>query len=180
MNSKWILPLALLAAVACGKDNDKRTQQQEFETVEEGSAAGVTANLSGPGESLPPITSTNADTTSAFAIDPNVAPTATQPEVMAGTLPLPPMTSASKPIYVPPVQTTPRPVTPEPKPEPEPVQPPPTNTDTATTQPPPPTQTDTAPPPEDAPEEPTTKTDTTATEAPPPPPPYAAPRSAGL
>src|SRR6185503_709579 len=80
---------------ACGGSSAKRSQQQhEYEVVQEGSAAGVTSTIQGPGETLPPITGTNADTTTAFALNPNPVPPAAPsptPGSIAGTLP--PMTA---------------------------------------------------------------------------------------
>jgi hypothetical protein len=64
MNTKLMYGLLLVAlSVSCGGRDSARSQQQ-YETVEEGSAAGVTSTIHGPGETLPPITGTNADTTS--------------------------------------------------------------------------------------------------------------------
>jgi hypothetical protein len=181
MKTKLMLSFVVAAAVACGGDGDKRASQQAYETVQEGSAAGVTGTINGPGEVLPPITGTNADTTTAFGINPATAATTATQTTYPNTLP-PPMTSAvpapPPPVYVPPAQPAPRP---EPVRTPAP-QPPPTNTDTATTQPPP-TQTDTAPPPSKQPKEqeqeepepePTQTDTTTTTQEPPPPPPHAA------
>ena len=79
MNSKSIiLAVLVLATAACGGRNSARNaaQQQQYETVQEGSAVGVTSTIHGPGETLPPITDTNADTTTDFALDPNALPPA--------------------------------------------------------------------------------------------------------
>jgi hypothetical protein len=157
MKSKLILSmiLVLIAAACGGRSRAGNAVQQNYETVEEGSASGVTSTIHGPGESLPPITETNADTTTAFALNPNVLPpsqTGTYPPPQA----LPPMTSASttpqpapRPVASPPPTPQPRP---EPPPEPERAEPqppepiPPTNTDTTatTTAPPPPPADDTS------------------------------------
>ncbi|HKR65382.1 MAG TPA: hypothetical protein VJZ00_16740 [Thermoanaerobaculia bacterium] len=184
--------IAVLIASACGRNSVRRDQKQ-YETVQEGSASGVTSTIQGPGETLPPITGTNADTTTAFALDPNAAATTTSatPGAIAGTLPPPSYSSpGSVPTYTPEQQqprrviTYPPPVA-QPTPQPQPTQtaeptpaPPPTNTDTATaTQPPPPADEKPKPeekpkPKEDAPPPPeNTDTAATSTEAPPPPPP---------
>ncbi len=165
MKKTLIYPLIFVGfwGVACGGDGARRgNQTAAYETVQEGSAAGVTSTIQGPGEALPPITGTNADTTTAFSIDPNVASAAAPAPTpgsgtLAGTLPSQPaypqpMTSASepRPAYVPrqpqqqqPQQTQQRsyPVQ-QPQPQqrpleqerPEPQQPP--ATDTAATTPP--------------------------------------------
>jgi hypothetical protein len=94
MKTRLLIPMLLVAwvGVACGGDGSRR-DQQEYETVEEGSAAGVTSTIHGPGEVLPPITNTNADTTTAFTIDPNAV--ATAPAV--GTAPKPEPAPAPSP-----------------------------------------------------------------------------------
>jgi len=127
--ARLITPFALAAfLVSCGGNAAKR-KQHEYEVVEEGSASGVTATIQGPGETLPPITGTNADTTTAFVLDTNAVAATTTGAAL--TPPQPPQ---------------------PPPPPPEP--PPPTDTattdtaatDTATTTAPP-TQTDTVSPP---------------------------------
>jgi len=152
MKRQLMCPLifAGLVGVACRGDDSRRGAQQSYETVEEGSAAGVTSTIHGPGEVLPPVTSTDADTTTAFTFDPNAIDTAPSPMTTTFTPP---------PAYPSPqTSASPTPQRPVPKPEPEPEPEPAPPTDTA-----PPTQTDTnAPPPEqEEPEE----------EEPPPPPP---------
>jgi len=177
MKTKLIYPMVLVVfAGACGgRDGARSAAQKQYETVQEGSAAGVTSTIHGPGEMVPPITGTNADTTTAFTLDPNMvaaAPPPQQPAHPAGTLPPPMMSGSAAPIAQPqpqarPVQQQPRqpqPITQpqqqaEPQPEPQP-QPQPT-TDTATT-----TTTTTTPPPQPPP-----ATTTTAEPAPAPPPP---------
>lgn len=166
MKNKLIFPLIFVVfGVACGGDDGaRRGSQQSYEVVQEGSASGVTSTIQGPGETLPPLTGTNADTTTAFSIDPNAvagAPVAQQtPGTLAGAMPSypPPMTSSTTrpPVnYTPPAQQA-QPVTRMPSSQPrtqpapsyppqqEPAQQPPPATDTTvTTQPP----TNTAPPP---------------------------------
>ena len=169
--------LVLLASFAACGGGDRKAQQ-DYEVIEEGSAGGVASSIAGPGEALPPITGTNAGTTSAFSIDPDSVPEAETGSI-AETLP--PMTSAAPPAAAPaaeppaaqpPSSTAPRtiPAVPQPQPtepvpsepeleEPEPEEPLPPDTTN------PPTQTDTNPPPPQ-----------TDTQEPPPPPPPARPR----
>src|SRR5712691_9545272 len=125
-----------------------RKEQQQYEVVQEGQASGVASTINAPGETIPPpMTGTNADTTSNFTI-PQVSTTSTaptQPGTIAGTLPQN-AGGTTMPGY-------PRDAQPRPKPRPTP------RTDTATTstgvegaQPPPASSTlpptvDTAPPP---------------------------------
>ena len=157
---------ALLAG--CGRSGVHQ-KQHEYEVVQEGSATGVTSTIQGPGETLPPITGTNADTTTAFTINPNTAsaPPPLPPLVPAypGAPIPPPMTSAT-PIPPPrprPTQAPPPPAPTQTEPAREPAAPPPADT-VEPTPPPPPTDTTTTPPAE----KPPTQTDTVA---PPPPPP---------
>ncbi|HET8797699.1 MAG TPA: hypothetical protein VFO89_08430 [Thermoanaerobaculia bacterium] len=200
---KTIIPIALIAVglAACGSDGRRSAKHQDYETVQEGSASGVTAAIRGPGETLPPITGTNADTTTAFGIDPSRVPAAPQPGTVAETFPPPARSVDPSSPQVPPPMTSatpapepaprPRPIAPRPQPEPQPVPTEPEQTDTTATEPPPPppTQTDTIapPPPVDA-EKPKKKeprkekppkkhdddtppSDTSEAEEPPPPPP---------
>ncbi len=105
MAMRKVLPLLLLIA-ACNRESGTLTRdQKEYETVQEGSALGVTSTVVVPGEVLPPLTGTNADTTTAFTLPTTlIPPTDTQqPGTLAGTLPAPP------PAYVPPPVRTPDP-----------------------------------------------------------------------
>ncbi|HEV7768921.1 MAG TPA: hypothetical protein VGQ76_28260 [Thermoanaerobaculia bacterium] len=171
MKSKLILPAVLLfTTAACGgRDGARSATQQQYETVQEGSAAGVTANIGGPGETLPPITGTDMDTTTALALNPNILPPGTPAPAPTSTYP-PPMTSAAMPTQPAPV---PRPVAPAPQPvtqSPSPVQPPPPVkaepaepvTDTTAT---------TTAPAEEPPPPPAEENSEQAEEPPPPPPP---------
>lgn len=180
--------LVVLAAVACGGRDDAKKQDPNYETVQEGQAAGVTSTIHGPGETVPPMTGTNADTTSAFTINPALATApATPPGTLAGTLPSQPYGGTVSPGYVP--RTAPsaqqqaQPAITQPTSEPQrdnttstamnpattttTAEPVPTTSNPAPPTepaPPPPTQTHTdAPPPE--------KSDTTQTDTAPPPPP---------
>jgi hypothetical protein len=185
----------LFALAACHRDSVRRGADKTFETVEEGQAAGVTSTIHGPGETPPPMTGTNVDTTSAFALDPALTTgPATPPGTLAGTLPTQPYGGMGGPGYRPPPFTA-APTPAQPTTQPAPVQQPPARdvpTDTATTalpptttseapptetaEPaPPPTQTDTVPAPSEKPkpadEKPPEQTDTQKSEPPPPPPP---------
>jgi hypothetical protein len=115
MKNKLIYPLIFVVfGVACGGDDGvRRGSQQGYEVVQEGSASGVTSTIQGPGETLPPLTGTNADTTTAFSIDPNAVAGAPAPQqtpgTLAGAMPSypPPMTSSTTrpPVnYTPPAQ----------------------------------------------------------------------------
>ena len=175
MTNKLIYPIVVVVfAAACGGDGEdgKAVAGQQYETVQEGSAAGVTSSIAGPGETLPPITNTNADTTSAFALNPNAVPMAPQSGAVAGTMPPP-----SQPVY----SGTGGGVSPAPRPSSPTTQrqayvPPPMTSSTrpAPQQPPAPAE-NAAPAPqqpaEEPAEEPAPSTDTSATTntAPPPP-----------
>ena len=82
---KSVLIVALAAAVfatACGDDRDKlRRDQQEYDVVQEGAGGTVSSTLQVPGEvtPLPPLTGTNADTTSAFTLPTTTDPTQSGP-----------------------------------------------------------------------------------------------------
>ena len=144
MNPKTFIVLALVAmAVACGRNSSvQRSQQQQYDVVQEGSADGVTSTINAPGETVAPLTSstitdTNVDTTTNFTL-PNTATTTSteQPGTVASTLPQ--NSSGSMPSGYYPPRTRPRP---------KPVAPPATTTEeqptTDTTAPPPPPPTDT-------------------------------------
>lgn len=71
----------VFAAAGCGaKDRAEKRDQQQYQVVEEGSASGVSPTLAAPGEASPPLTGTNADTTTSFTL-----PTVTAGQ-QAGTL----------------------------------------------------------------------------------------------
>jgi hypothetical protein len=191
MKNKLIYPLiatVLLAGAACRGDGKSGSGAGEhYETVQEGSAAGVTSTIHGPGEVVPPLTGTNADTTTAFTLDPNVAGAPAQPGTIAGTLPPPAYPSTQTPYpsggapagsYVPPresqqpsgmttrtqtgISRTPvqRQAPPQQQPPTEttePVSPPPATDTTATQEPPPPPAQTTTTPPPPPPAEPPKK-----------------------
>ena len=151
MSPKTLLVLAVVAmVVACGRNGSvKRSQQQHYDIVQEGSANGVTSTIDAPGETAAPLTSstitdTNVDTTTNFTL-PNTATTTStdQPGTIASTFPQD--SSGTMPSGYYPPRTHPRP---------KPVAPPATTTTstapessaegaptTDTTAPPPPTDT---------------------------------------
>jgi hypothetical protein len=91
-----LISLMLVSSLiaACGSDKVKRDQQQ-YEVVQEGSASGTSTALA-------PMTGTNADTTTAFTIDPSLASApGTPPGTIAGSLPDQPYGGVGSPGYVP-------------------------------------------------------------------------------
>lgn len=172
---KFVLIAVVLAAACHRGSSTMQREQKSYEVVSEGQAAGVSSTINAPGETTPPLTNTNADTTSNFTLAPNVDPTGTMPPgTIAGTLP------ATGPVSAVPMPQMPRPAAPpprtlpppprasdpaqQPQPQPQPVPPP--QTDTSTTTAPPPPQTDTTETEEQEPQEdpppqpPPTQTDT--------------------
>ena len=143
------LLMVVMLAVACRRGSMTRNQKN-YETVEEGSANGVTSTIQGPGETLPPITNTSVDTTGAFTIDPNATVIATS------SAPPYPTTTYPTTTYQPTLPPTATPIRKEP--------PPPTTT---TAEPEKTETTETTEPAEEA----QTDTAATSTEEPPPPPP---------
>ncbi|HWW59983.1 MAG TPA: hypothetical protein VN181_01320 [Thermoanaerobaculia bacterium] len=178
MKTKLILgAIAVLTLTNCRGGSAAQRTQKEYEVVQEGAANGVTSTINAPGETTPPLTGTNADTTTAFAL-PTTQTTLPPNSGGAGTyMPAyPPAYPTPSPATAPPPQAQqPRVVTPQPQPTPQPVPqpepqplPPPTETAATTTTPPPP-PTDTAEQEQEEPdEEPPTQTDTSTTTAPPP------------
>lgn len=167
-----------LGLVACrSRDRvSETTSTATYDVVSEGDASGIASTIHGPGEVVPPMTSTNVDTTTNFAItgQPAVA-TATDGNLAQA---LPATTAApGTPVYTPapdpPVGIMRRTPNPSPQASPPPIDTAPLPTDTASS------PTDTAPPPTD-----TSQTDTShqtppgtnpedekKDEPPPPPPP---------
>lgn len=165
--TRKIAPIAVLALLVfgCGRSGKMQRGQQQYEVVQEGSASGVTSTINGPGETTPPLTNTNVDTTTNFTLpNPNPLGNDTIGGSMASSLP----PTTSYPVSRPRTSTRPAPVTnapvvtdtigsttpPMPK---ERSAPPREQTDTSI----PTDTTATAPPP----------TDTSSTQPPPPPPP---------
>ena len=164
--------LLIFAAISCGRQQKMQRDQQNYDVVQEGATGTATTTLAAPGETAPPATATNVDTTTAFTLPETATTTSTAPPgTIAGSLP----TSTGGSIG----QSTPQP-RPVARPHVErPQEPmPPMNSSTSTTAPPnqnaptttdavPPTTTDTAGPPkkdkEKKQDQPPPPTDTTAT-----------------
>lgn len=166
-NRVKLVLIAVVLSAACHRGSSTmQREQKSYEVVSEGQAAGVSSTINAPGETTPPLTSTNADTTSNFTLSPNIDTTGTMPVgTIAGTLP------ATGPVSAMPVPQMPRPAAPPPRTLPPPPRateppPPPPQTDTSTTTAPPPPQTDTTeteeqePQEEPPPQPPPTQTDT--------------------
>jgi len=169
MNPKqFVAILLVLAAASCSRSGKIERNQQQYDSVQEGSAQGVTSTINGPGETSPPLTTstatgTNVDTTTAFTVPGTATTTSTQqPGTIASTLP--DATTGFPSGYTPP-RPRPRPRTPTP-----PVTATATTTDTAapptTTDTVAPTTTDTTGPPKkkDDQKQPPPPTDTTGTQ----------------
>ncbi len=151
---KTILHLGVAALLLTGchrSGSSMQREQQQYEVVQEGAASGVTSTINAPGETPPPITNTNADTTTAFAGfgNGNTPVTTAQPGSLGGTLPPP---DYSREVAAAPPRPTPvaRTARPQPQPEapPPPMTsaqqaPPPTTEETTSTAPPAPEQTET-------------------------------------
>ena len=164
-----MLASAVLFATACrGERSELRRDQQEYDVVQEGAGGAVTSTLQAPGETaLPPLTGTNADTTSAFTLPTTTDPTQSGPPgTIAGTF-----TTGTAPGSMPQAPATP-PSRPAPRPTPPP-QPAPSEPRQPEPQPePPPTTTTTVEPAEPEPEpEPEPQPEPQPAPQPPPPPP---------
>ena len=107
-----MLILGVGLAAACNRGEELRRDQQQYEVVQEGAGGAVTSTIHAPGEIMPPLTNTNADTTSAFTL-PNVTDT-TQSPAPPGSLA---ETFPTEPAWSPPRQPAPR-RTPAPQPQP--------------------------------------------------------------
>jgi hypothetical protein len=150
--------IATLAALGflvfgCSRSGKMQRNQQDYQTVQEGSASGVTSTINAPGETAPPLTNTNVDTTTNFTLPTNPAPLGT--DTAGGSM------ASSMPSY--PVGTpgmTPSRPRPSTRPSNAPVV---TDTIGSTT---PPIPTERAPR-EQRPQTDTAATDTTSTTAPP-------------
>ncbi|MBV9069208.1 MAG: hypothetical protein JO093_10380 [Acidobacteria bacterium] len=74
-----IRKIATLACTAflvfgCSRSGKVQRSQQQYQTVQEGSASGVTSTINAPGETAPPLTNTNVDTTTNFTLPTNPNP----------------------------------------------------------------------------------------------------------
>ncbi len=133
----FALGIAIVIAACHRGSTSMQREQKNYDVVQEGQASGVSSTISAPGETPPPMSNTNADTTSNFTIAPNIDTTGTTNTAV----PMPPMTSAVPP----PSPPQPRRISP-PRQEVKP----PTATDTianTSTLPPTDTTTTAAPPP---------------------------------
>jgi hypothetical protein len=74
--TRKIPTLAALALLVfgCSRSGKMQRDQKQYDVVQEGSASGVTSTINAPGETKPPVTDTNADTTTAFTIPTNPNP----------------------------------------------------------------------------------------------------------
>jgi len=68
------LAATLLLVFGCSRSGKVQRNQEQYQTVQEGSASGVTSTINGPGETTPPMTNTNADTTTNLTLPTNPAP----------------------------------------------------------------------------------------------------------
>jgi hypothetical protein len=87
--------VVLIALIAgCSRSGKMQRGQQQYQVVQEGSASGVTSTINGPGETTPPVSDTNADTTTNFILSSNPNPLAegTTGSTVVGSFP-------SNPIY---------------------------------------------------------------------------------
>jgi hypothetical protein len=157
--------LLIFAAVSCGRQQKMQRDQQNYDVVQEGATGTATTTLAAPGETAPPATATNVDTTTAFTLPETATTTSTAPPgTIAGSLPT--STGGSIGQYTPQPRPVARPHVERPQ---EPI--PPMNSSTSTIAPtttdtiPPTTTTDTAPPPkkDKKQDQPPPPTDTTAT-----------------
>src|SRR3954466_2685332 len=87
MKTKLILiAIAVLMTANCRGGSSVHRDAKSYEVVQEGAANGVTSTINGPGQTPPPMTGTNADTTTAF----NLPTTQTTLPPNTGTGPYPP------------------------------------------------------------------------------------------
>jgi len=119
--SQMTQKIATLAAVAflvfgCSRSGKVQRNQQQYQTVQEGSASGVTSTINGPGETTPPMTNTNVDTTTNLTLPTNPAPLGTDTaagsmaSAMPGVAPSYPAGAPGMPASRPRTSTRPAPV----------------------------------------------------------------------
>jgi hypothetical protein len=72
------LACTAILVFACSRSGKVQRNQQQYETVQEGSASGVTSTINAPGETTPPLTNTNVDTTTNFTLPNNPNPLGNQ------------------------------------------------------------------------------------------------------
>lgn len=90
----------VVLAVGCSKSSKMQRGQQQYQTVQEGSASGVTSTINGPGETPAPVTDTNIDTTTNFTLPTNPHPlgNSTAGTSVAGTIPSATTYPATSPV----------------------------------------------------------------------------------
>jgi hypothetical protein len=102
-----------LLVFGCSRSGKVTRSEQQYQVVQEGSASGVTSTINGPGETPPPMTNTNADTTTNLTLPTNPNPMGTDtigsmassmPSYPSGTPGMPPA-SRPRPITHAPVVT---------------------------------------------------------------------------
>jgi hypothetical protein len=83
------LACTALLVFGCSRSGKVQRNQQQYQTVQEGSASGVTSTINAPGETAPPLTNTNVDTTTnlTLPINPNPLGNATTGGSMASAMP---------------------------------------------------------------------------------------------
>lgn len=106
--------IATLAAIAflifgCSRSAKVQRNQQDYQTVQEGSASGVTSTINAPGETTPPLTNTNVDTTTNFTLPTNPAPLGNDTAGGSMASAMPPSYPAGTPGMAPPRPRTTRP-----------------------------------------------------------------------
>jgi hypothetical protein len=85
---KFGVILLILAAVSCSRQQKMQRDQQNYDVVQEGATGSATTTLAAPGETAPPATATNVDTTTAFTLPQTATTTPTAPPgTIAGSLP---------------------------------------------------------------------------------------------
>jgi len=93
------LAATVLLIFGCSRSGKVQRNQEQYQTVQEGSASGVTSTINGPGETTPPLTNTNVDTTTNFTLPTNPAPLGTDTALgsMASSMPTAPSYPAGTP-----------------------------------------------------------------------------------
>jgi outer membrane biosynthesis protein TonB len=112
MSKTRVVFVAVLLAACGGDEAELRRDQQDYEVVQEGAGGPVTSTVGAPGEVMPPLTGTNADTTSAFTLPTATGTTTTFDSTPGGSL--------ADTLPRDPVPTTPRRTSPTPRPAPTP------------------------------------------------------------
>jgi hypothetical protein len=103
MTNRPVAIIVALALAACRRQDRAQRSQPNYEVVQEGSASGVTSTINGPGETTPPTTDTNVDTTTNFTLpnNPNPLGNETDGSTVAGSPPSNPIDPAGTPGMTP-------------------------------------------------------------------------------